>query len=117
MPPKLLSDNRRHIVIRPLAYCKERDVSEYARLRDFPIIPCNLCGSQANLQRQAMKEMLQDWGKRFPGRQDAIFGALKNVAPSHLADTGVFDFAGLERLRDTAGLAEDDAEELDILAM
>jgi tRNA 2-thiocytidine biosynthesis protein TtcA len=117
MPPKLLSDNRRHIVIRPLAYCKERDIDAYARIRDFPIIPCNLCGSQANLQRQAMKEMLNDWGKRFPGRQDAIFGALKNVAPSHLADTGVFDFANLESLRELAGPVEDEAEDLDILAI
>ena len=117
MPPKLLSDNRRHIVIRPLAYCKERDIDAYARARDFPIIPCNLCGSQANLQRQAMKAMLQEWGKRFPGRLDTIFGALKNVAPSHLADAGVFDFANLERLRDAEGLAEDDACGLDILAM
>jgi len=117
MPPKLLSDNRRHIVIRPLAYCKERDVSEYARLRDFPIIPCNLCGSQANLQRQAMKEMLQEWNKRFPGRLDAMFGALKNVAPSHLADPSLFDFANLESLRDTTGLDPDAAEGLDILGM
>jgi len=117
MPPKLLSDNRRHIVIRPLAYCKERDVSEYARLRDFPIIPCTLCGSQPNLQRQVMKEMLQEWSKRFPGRLDAIFGALKNVAPSHLADTSVFDFANLESLRDTAGFDEDSGQGLDILAM
>lgn len=99
MPPKLLSDDRRHIVIRPLAYCQERDISEYARLRDFPLIPCNLCGSQENLQRQAMKEMLSEWKKRFPGRLDTIFGALKNVAPSHLADTTVFDFANLEKLR------------------
>ena len=117
MPPKLLSDNRRHIVIRPLAYCKERDIGEYARLRDFPIIPCNLCGSQENLQRQAMKEMLKDWDKRFPGRRDTIFGALKNVAPSHLADPGVFDFANLERLRNGEGLAEEGDEGLDILAV
>jgi tRNA 2-thiocytidine biosynthesis protein TtcA len=117
MPPKLLSDNRKHIVIRPLAYCKERDVSEYARLRDFPIIPCNLCGSQPNLQRQAMKDMLQEWNKRFPGRLDAMFGALKNVAPSHLADPSVFDFANLESLRGTASFDEDAAEGLDILAM
>jgi len=117
MPPKLLSDNRRHIVIRPLAYCKERDIDAYAQARDFPIIPCNLCGSQANLQRQAMKDMLQDWGKRFPGRLDTMFGALKNVAPSHLADPSVYDFANLESLREAAGLAQDDAEELDILAL
>ncbi len=117
MPPKLLSDNRKHIVIRPLAYCKERDIGEYARLRDFPVIPCNLCGSQQNLQRQAMKEMLQEWGRCFPGRQDTIFGALKNVAPSHLADTGIYDFANLERLRNTVGVAAETADGLDILAM
>ncbi len=117
MPPKLLSDNRRHIVIRPLAYCKERDIAEYARIRDFPIIPCNLCGSQENLQRQAMKEMLRDWDKRFPGRRDAIFGALQNVAPSHLADTRLFDFYRLEELRNAeVSLAEDPAG-LEILAM
>jgi tRNA 2-thiocytidine biosynthesis protein TtcA len=117
MPPKLLSDNRKHIVIRPLAYCKERDISEYARLRDFPIIPCNLCGSQENLQRQAMKEMLKDWDRRFPGRRDTIFGALKNVAPSHLADPGVFDFANLESLRNTDPSAEDNPDGLDILSL
>lgn len=102
MPPKLLSDDRRHIVIRPLAYCKEKDIEAYARVRAFPIIPCNLCGSQENLQRQAMKEMLQEWDKRFPGRIDAIFAALQNVAPSHLADTQLFDFANLEVQRHTS---------------
>ncbi len=119
MPPKLLSDNSKHIVIRPLAYCKERDITEYARLRDFPVIPCNLCGSQENLQRQAMKAMLNEWDKRFPGRRDTIFGALKNVAPSHLADPNVFDFAQLEALRDTAqNQADADNDDgLDILSM
>jgi len=117
MPPKLLSDNRKHIVIRPLAYCKERNITEYARLRDFPIIPCNLCGSQENLQRQAMKEMLKDWDKRFPGRRDTIFGALKNVAPSHLADASVFDFAHLELLRDSEGPSVEVDEGLDILSL
>ena len=115
MPPKLLSDDGRQIVIRPLAYCKERDIAEYARLRDFPIIPCNLCGSQQNLQRQAMKDMLRDWEKRFPGRADTIFGALKNVAPSHLADPAVFDFAQLETRRNTAHLSSETDEGLDIL--
>ena len=117
MPPKLLSDNSKHIVIRPLAYCKERDITEYARLRDFPVIPCNLCGSQENLQRQAMKAMLNEWDKRFPGRRDTIFGALKNVAPSHLADPSVFDFAQLEALRNTAQSQADNDDGLDILSM
>jgi len=117
MAPKLLSDDNKHIVIRPLAYCKERDINEYARLRDFPIIPCNLCGSQENLQRQAMKTMLAEWDKRFPGRVDTIFGALKNVAPSHLADPTVFDFATLEKLRNSVQQPADNDEGLDILAM
>jgi tRNA 2-thiocytidine biosynthesis protein TtcA len=95
MPPKLLSDDGRHVVIRPLAYCKERDIAAYAEVRQFPIIPCNLCGSQPNLQRQAIKAMLRQWEKQFPGRVENIFAALQNVAPSHLADAGLFDFAGL----------------------
>ena len=95
MPPKLLSDDGRHVVIRPLAYCRERDLEAYAELRQFPIIPCNLCGSQDNLQRQAIKQMLRQWERQFPGRVDNIFAALQNVAPSHLADPALFDFAGL----------------------
>lgn len=102
MPPKLLSDDRRHIVIRPLAYCKESDIAAYARVRDFPIIPCNLCGSQENLKRQAMKSMLREWEKQHPGRVETIFRALQNVAPSQLADARLFDFAGLEALRTLA---------------
>ena len=117
MAPKLLSDDNKHIVIRPLAYCKERDINEYARLRDFPIIPCNLCGSQENLQRQAMKTMLAEWDKRFPGRVDTIFGALKNVAPSHLADPKVFDFAQLETLRNSRLQPTGNDEGLDILSI
>ena len=101
MPPKLLSDNGQHIVIRPLAYCKETDLSEYAEQKAFPIIPCNLCGSQPNLQRQAIKEMLNGWEKKFPGRLDNMFRALQNIAPSHLADTTLFDFQGL-RTQDVA---------------
>lgn len=96
MPPKLLSDDRRNIVIRPLAYCKEKDLAAYAEYRQFPIIPCNLCGSQENLQRQAVKEMLQEWERRHPGRLDSIFAAIGNVAPSQLADPRLFDFAGLQ---------------------
>lgn len=96
MPPKLVSDDGRHIVIRPLAYCAEDDLAEYAAVREFPIIPCNLCGSQPNLQRRAVKEMLQQWDKRFPGRIQSIFRALQHVAPSHLADRSLFDFSGLK---------------------
>lgn len=95
MPPKLRSDDGRHVVIRPLAYCRERDLATYAEARQFPVIPCNLCGSQENLQRQAIKGMLRQWEKQFPGRVENIFAALQNVTPSHLMDTGQFDFAGL----------------------
>lgn len=95
MPPKLLSDDKRNVLIRPLAYCKESDLVALAELKQFPIIPCNLCGSQAGLQRNAVKEMLAQWERQFPGRIDAIFGAIKNVAPSQLADPSLFDFAGL----------------------
>ncbi|MCG3169867.1 MAG: tRNA-cytidine(32) 2-sulfurtransferase [Pseudomonadales bacterium] len=95
MPPKLLSDDGDNVVIRPLAYCREDDLEAYADYRGFPIIPCNLCGSQDNLQRKAIKEMLRDWERRFPGRVDSIFGAIGNVAPSQLADTRLFDFRSL----------------------
>ncbi|HQC73469.1 MAG TPA: tRNA 2-thiocytidine(32) synthetase TtcA [Candidatus Competibacteraceae bacterium] len=95
MPPKLLSDDGRHVVIRPLAYCRERDLIAYADARQFPIIPCNLCGSQDNLQRQAIKTLLRQWEKQAPGRVETIFAALQTVAPSHLADTNLFDFATL----------------------
>jgi tRNA 2-thiocytidine biosynthesis protein TtcA len=97
MPPKLLSDDKKNILIRPLAYCRESDLIELAELKQFPIIPCNLCGSQAGLQRNAVKDMLKQWERQFPGRIDAIFGAIKNVAPSQLADTELFDFTGLTR--------------------
>jgi len=95
MPPKLVSDDGRNIVIRPLAYCRESDLEAWAAERAFPIIPCNLCGSQPNLQRQQVKQMLQDWEKRFPGRIETMFRSLANVVPSHLLDAGLFDFAGL----------------------
>jgi len=95
MPPKLLSDDGRNVVIRPLAYCEESDIVAYAEARQFPIIPCNLCGSQPNLQRQAIKAMLHQWARQFPGRVENIFAAIQNVAPSHLADAALFDFAGL----------------------
>lgn len=95
MPPKLLSDDGRHVVIRPLAYCEERDIAKYAAIREFPIIPCNLCGSQEHLQRKAVKSMLTEWERQFPGRSNSIFAALQNVALSHLADPNQFDFAAL----------------------
>ena len=98
MPPKLRSDDGRNVVIRPLAYCAEPDLARYATLCDFPIIPCNLCGSQPNLQRQQVKQMLADWERQQPGRTNLIFGALQNVAPSQLADPALFDFASLRRV-------------------
>ena len=95
MPPKLVSDDGRNIVIRPLAYCRESDLEAWAEVRAFPIIPCNLCGSQPNLQRQQIKQMLQDWERRFPGRIETMFRSLSNVVPSHLLDARLFDFSGL----------------------
>lgn len=92
MPPVLHSDDGRNTVIRPLAYSREKDIARYARLREFPIIPCNLCGSQENLQRQVIKDMFQAWDKQHPGRLESMFRALCNVEPSHLADTGLYDF-------------------------
>ena len=97
MPPKLLSDDKKNIIIRPLAYTREKDIERLAVFKNYPIIPCNLCGSQENLQRQAMKVMLKTWDKQFPGRLETIFTSLKNVAPSQLADTKLFDFADLMR--------------------
>jgi tRNA 2-thiocytidine biosynthesis protein TtcA len=95
MPPKLLSDDGQHIVIRPLAYCREEDISQYAEVREFPIIPCNLCGTQPNLQRQMIKQMLTDWKQRQPGRIENIFRAIGHVSPSQLADRELFDFINL----------------------
>ena len=95
MPPKLVSDDGRNIVIRPLAYCREADLGAWAALRGFPIIPCDLCGSQEQLKRKEVKRLLQDWDKRYPGRVEKMFAALGNVAPSHLADPRLYDFAGL----------------------
>ncbi len=96
MPPKLISDDGHHIVIRPLAYCKEKDLATYAEIENFPIIPCNLCGSQKNMQRQAIKEMMQQWDKKFPGRLETMFTALQNVQLSHLADRARYNFQGLK---------------------
>lgn len=95
MPPKLLNDDGDVTVIRPLAYCREKELERLSELKDFPIIPCNLCGSQDGLQRQVIKSMLQDWDKSHPGRVETIFKAVKNIAPSQLADTTLFDFASL----------------------
>jgi tRNA 2-thiocytidine biosynthesis protein TtcA len=95
MPPKLVTDDKAHIVIRPLAYCAENDIANFARGMEYPIIPCNLCGSQENLQRQKIREMMQDWDKRYPGRTEAVFTSLQNIVPSHLADNGLFDFRNL----------------------
>ncbi|MBR7888431.1 tRNA 2-thiocytidine(32) synthetase TtcA [Marinomonas sp. A79] len=100
MPPKLLSDDGKHIVIRPLAYCKEEDIEAFATIKEYPIIPCNLCGSQENLQRQVVKDMLQKWEKEFPGRTETMFSAIQNVVPSHLADTELFDFKGLKQSKE-----------------
>lgn len=97
MPAKLVSDNGEHVVIRPLAYCKEKDIEAFATLQKFPIIPCNLCGSQPNLQRQLTKDMLNDWEVNYPGRLETMFTAMQNVVPSHLADTSLFDFKSITK--------------------
>ena len=97
MPPKLGSDDGEHVVIRPLAYCTEADIERFARTMAFPIIPCNLCGSQENAQRKQIKAMLRGWAREHPGRVESIFTALGNVVPSHLADARLFDFVGLTR--------------------
>ena len=95
MPPKLLSDDRRNVVIRPLAYCREKDLLRFADYKAFPIIPCNLCGSQDKLQRVQVKKMLADWERQYPGRTETIFRSIRNVSPSQLADTELFDFGSL----------------------
>ena len=104
MPPKLLSDDKRHVLIRPLAYCKEKDIEKFSQAREFPIIPCNLCGSQENLQRQNIKQMLATWDKEQPGRSENIFAAISNVAPSQLADNALFDFKNLQEQQQGAHL-------------
>lgn len=96
MPPKLVSDDGRNIVIRPLAYCKEADIKAYSQAQAFPIIPCNLCGSQPNLQRQAMKQLLSEWERDFPGRLSSMMSALGKVSPSHLLDRSLYDFTGIQ---------------------
>ena len=110
MPPKLLSEDRRHIVIRPLCYVPERMIARYATARAFPIIPCTLCGSQPNMQRVAVKNMLRQWEHDFPGRIEAIFSGICNVSGSQLADPKLFDFAGLEGRRVVAPMSDADEE-------
>jgi len=105
MPPKLLSDDKKNIVIRPLSYCREDDLVALAELKQFPIIPCNLCGSQDGLQRNVVKEMLVQWDRQFPGRVESIFSALQNVSPSQLADTVLFDFETMQIEREEADLS------------
>jgi tRNA 2-thiocytidine biosynthesis protein TtcA len=110
MSPKLINDSGQHIVIRPLSYCKEKDLEAYADAEEFPIIPCNLCGSQKNLQRQVIKDMMQEWDKKFPGRLETMFTAIRNVQPSHLVDNVLYDFQGLrvdnENMADSAAVID-----------
>ncbi|HVL55947.1 MAG TPA: tRNA 2-thiocytidine(32) synthetase TtcA [Burkholderiaceae bacterium] len=106
MPPKLVSDDGRHVVIRPLAYVHEADLAEYARWKEFPIIPCTLCGSQDNLQRREVKQLLREWERRFPGRVETIFAALSRVTPSHLLDRSLYDFAAVA----ASGLPQPDGD-------
>jgi len=116
MQPKLLSEDKRHIVIRPLCYVPERQIARYAAVRAFPIIPCTLCGSQTGMQRAVVKSMLSEWEQKFPGRIEAIFSSMCNVAGSQLADPALFDFAGLDGLRHLEPMteAEEDALEEEI---
>ncbi|MFZ7233234.1 tRNA 2-thiocytidine(32) synthetase TtcA [Avibacterium avium] len=107
MPPKLISDDGKQIVIRPLAYCKEKDIEKYAIAKQFPIIPCNLCGSQPNLQRQVVKEMLQTWDRQYPGRIETMFSAMQNIVPSHLCDKNLFNFKDLQRGQTLEGIEGD----------
>ncbi|MGE5467717.1 MAG: tRNA 2-thiocytidine(32) synthetase TtcA [Ignavibacteria bacterium] len=106
MPPKLVSDDGKHVVIRPMAYCREKDLAAWAEYRQFPIIPCNLCGSQPNLQRQQIKQMLIDWDKRFPGRVDSMFRSMATIVPSHMMDRRLHDFAAVR----ATGAADPDGD-------
>lgn len=116
MPPKLLADDKRNIVIRPLSYCAEEDIVHFASLKGFPIIPCNLCGSQENLQRQVVKDMLQQWERQFPGRTETIFSAIRNAQPSQLADLNLFDFVNLKINKD-APVDDADADSCSIVPL
>jgi len=106
MSPKLVTDDGRHVVIRPLAYCRETDLAAWAKIRQFPVIPCNLCGSQPNLQRAQVKQMLNEWQKRYPGRIETLFRSLANIVPSHLMDVRLFDFNNLT----ASGAADPDGD-------
>lgn len=106
MPPKLASDNGEHVVIRPLAYAREKEIEQYSEAMEFPIIPCNLCGSQENLQRKQIKQMLNGWDKQFPGRIESLFTAMQNAVPSHLADSALFDFKAVT----ADGVADDNGD-------
>lgn len=109
MPPKLISDDGKQIVIRPLAYCKEKDIEKYAIVKEFPIIPCNLCGSQPNLQRQVVKEMLNTWDRQYPGRLETMFSAMQNITLSHMCDPKLFDFKGIKHGQMIDGIEGDTA--------
>ncbi|MBP6707984.1 MAG: tRNA 2-thiocytidine(32) synthetase TtcA [Candidatus Accumulibacter sp.] len=109
MPPKLVTDDGAHVVIRPLAYCSEADIARFARGMAYPIIPCGLCGSQDNLQRQKIREMMADWDRRFPGRTEVVFSALQKVVPSHLADHSLFDFRNLTSVDELATVGGGDS--------
>ncbi|MGL4809661.1 MAG: tRNA 2-thiocytidine(32) synthetase TtcA, partial [Giesbergeria sp.] len=106
MPPKLVSDDGRHVVIRPLAFVAEKDTTQWAKVRQFPIIPCNLCGSQENLQRKQVSEMLREWQKKYPGRVENMANALQNVVPSHLLDGTLYDFVNAQ----ATGVASEDGD-------
>ncbi|AXH83417.1 TPA: tRNA 2-thiocytidine(32) synthetase TtcA [Haemophilus influenzae] len=109
MPPKLISDDGKQIVIRPLTYCKEKDIEKYAIAKEFPIIPCNLCGSQPNLQRQVVKEMLNTWDRQYPGRLETMFSAMQNITLSHMSDPKLFDFKGIKHGQLIDGIEGDTA--------
>ncbi|PRI44480.1 tRNA 2-thiocytidine biosynthesis protein TtcA [Haemophilus influenzae] len=109
MPPKLISDDGKQIVIRPLTYCKEKDIEKYAIAKEFPIIPCNLCGSQPNLQRQVVKEMLNTWDRQYPGRLETMFSAMQNITLSHMCDPKLFDFKGIKHGQMINGIEGDTA--------
>ena len=108
MPPKYITNDSAHIVIRPMAYCKEADIAAFSKLRNHPIIPCNLCGAQPNLQRQMMKELLTNWEKRYPNRRAIMFNALRNISPTHLLDKDIHDFSDLEKMLDNSLITNDE---------
>ena len=111
MPPKLLSDDKKNIIIRPLSFCEEKDIEDYANVMNFPIIPCDLCGSQENLERKKIKSMLSTWEKDTPGRVNNIFGAISNIELSHLSDKSLFDFESLK----TSDISKEDLESFSVI--